>query len=30
MQRFIEHREIFEDAIARNRIMIIRKDDESI
>ena len=29
MQRLIEHPEIFEDAIARNRIMIIRKDDES-
>lgn len=28
MQCLIEHSEVFEDAIARNRIMIIRKDDE--
>lgn len=28
-QSLIEHPEVFEDAIARNRIMIIRKDDES-
>jgi hypothetical protein len=28
MQSLIEHPEVFDDAIARNRIMIIRKDDE--
>lgn len=29
MQSLIEHPDMFEHAIAQNRIMIVRKDDES-
>ncbi len=29
MQSLVEHPEVFEDAIAQSRIMIVRKDDES-